>query len=79
MGSIPERQRARPRKEVPRNAVNRYYRQNYPPLLPQLFSLRISGHLRMKEAGEYNATLFMHFLSLDSMLDNDEVETFQGG
>jgi hypothetical protein len=65
------------RRTLTNPAISRYYQQNYPLLLPQLFSLRISGHLHMKEASEHNATIFMHFLSLDSMLDNDEVETFQ--
>jgi hypothetical protein len=60
-------------------ALRVYYEENYPLVLPQLLSRRLSGNLSLHEdVGRDGLTRFMHFIILTKTMDidDDDVETF---
>lgn len=77
---LPSKLATQAKRDLSHPAVQVYYEDHYPLLLPQLFLLRLKQKNTLHEAGKQETCfpLFAQFLSLvDSINDDDEVETFQ--
>jgi hypothetical protein len=58
-------------------AVHRYYPSYYPTLLPEAFRQRLTGEHDLREVdGDAAAYLFMDFLDVNTLIDDEDVDCF---